>query len=299
MTTVGEDKEARAAEGQCASCGTAELDNITLEECDGCDLVKYCSSKCREDHREQHAEDCKKRSKDLHDKQLFAQPGSCCYGECPICFLPMPLDLKKSTFYSCCSKIICKGCDHANDMSTKQENCPFCREPLPDDEEKSRRRKMKRVKANDPVAMLEMGTTLYHEGNYDGAMKYLTKAAELGDVEAHYELGVVHEKGDGVEKDEEKAVYHYEKAAIGGHPYARNNLGCIEERNGRVDRAVKHWIISAKLGEIDSMKKLWGQYKQGHISKEELEATLRAHHAAIDAMKSPQREAAAAAGYGG
>ena len=62
-----------------------------------------------------------------------------------------------------------------------------------------------------------------------------------------------------------------------------------------MERAVKHWIISARLGEIDSMKALWGQYAQGNITKEDLEATLRTHQAAIDAMKSPQREAAQAA----
>ena len=44
----------------CANCGAAEVDDIKLEECDGCDLVKYCSDKCREEHREKHGEECKK-----------------------------------------------------------------------------------------------------------------------------------------------------------------------------------------------------------------------------------------------
>ena len=38
----------------------------------------------------------------------------------------------------------------------------------------------------------------------------------------------------------------------------------------------------------------WGVYKEGYITKEELEATLRTHQAAIDALKSPEREAAVA-----
>ena len=94
-----EDEEAvRAAENLCASCGIAALDNVTLDECDGCDLVKYCSDKCKEDHREQHAEECKNRAKELHDRKLFTQPNISCLGECPICFLPMPLDNEKTTF---------------------------------------------------------------------------------------------------------------------------------------------------------------------------------------------------------
>jgi hypothetical protein len=87
-------------------------------------------------------------------------------------------------------------------------------------------------------------------------------------------------------------------SAIGGDPSARFNLGNHEERSGRDDRAVKHWMISANLGHTDSMKSLWEHYKLGNIGKEDLEATLRTHQAAIDAMKSPQRETADAA-YGG
>ena len=56
-------------------------------------------------------------------------------------------------------------------------------------------------------------------------------------------------------------------------------------------RAVKHLIIAAKLGEEESMKKLWKYYPDGIISKTELDATLRAHQSAIDATKSSQRDA--------
>jgi len=298
-TAEGEAEAVRAAEDVCASCGIAEVDNIKLEECGGCDLVKYCGDKCKEDHLELHGEQCKRRAKDLRNKKLFRQPDSTHDGECPICFLPMPLDLTKTTYHHCCSKTICNGCDYANGISNKQKNCPFCREPLPDGDQKEyERRRMKRVKANDPVAMRELGAERYNEGDYDGAFEYLTKAAELEDADAHYQLGWMYMEGKGVEKDEEKAVYHYEIAAIGGHPTARYNLGCYEEKGGRFERAVKHWVISAKLGCKNSMKALWGHYKQGNISKEDLEATLRVHQAAIDAMKSPQRTAAQAA-FGG
>jgi len=159
-------------------------------------------------------------------------------------------------------------------------------------EEESKKRIMKRIKANDPAAMREMGTRRYEEGDCDTAVKYWIKAAELGDLVAHNQLGVMYMKGGGVEKDEEKAVYHLEKAAIGCHPYARHHLGCIEERNGNMHRAVKHFIINSSLGDEDSMKGLWWHYSKGNITKEDLDATLRTHHAAINEMKSPEREAA-------
>jgi len=102
----------------------------------------------------------------------------------------------------------------------------------------------------------------------------------------------MYHEGEGVEKDEEKAAYHWEKAAIGGHPIARYNLACIEEDNGNMERAVKHAIIAANLGMEESMKKLWKHYSLGNITKENLDSTLRTHQAAIDAMKSAQRDEA-------
>jgi TPR repeat protein len=164
---------------------------------------------------------------------------------------------------------------------------------VPDGEEDNKKRMMKRVKANDPAALVsKMGSIRYEEGDVDSAFEYWTKAAEVGDAAASHNLGCMYWKGEGVQKDKEKEVYHMEQAAIGGHPGARCNLGCYEYDNGNNERAVKHYIIAANLGYEKSMKMLWGYYKCGFITKEDLEATLRTHKAAIDAMKSPQREAA-------
>ena len=248
----------------------------------------------REENQEQKDEECKKRAEELHDNDdLFTQPDSSFLGECPLCFLPMPLDPEKYRFMPCCSNLICNGCDYAHEKSNGGDKCPFCREPEADVEE-NKKRVMKRIKANDPAAMSNMGMELFYEGNLDSAIKYWKKAAELGDAEAHVRLGYMYWKGEGVVKDEEKKVYHYEKAAIGGHPSARYNLGCHEHNNGNMDRAVKHFIINASLGDEDSMKGLWWHYSKGNITKEDLEATLRTHQAALDAMKSPEREAAEA-----
>ena len=60
----------------------------------------------------------------------------------------------------------------------------------------------------------------------------------------------------------------------------------------RFDRAVKHWIISAKLGDRMSVQWLKKCYKEGYVSKVDFATALRAHQAAVDAMKSPQRELA-------
>eukprot|EP00985_Skeletonema_marinoi_P032099 scaffold38277_cov204-Skeletonema_marinoi.AAC.3 len=78
-----------------------------------------------------------------------------------------------------------------------------------------------------------MGMSRLDEGNYKSASEYLSKAAELGDATAHYNLSVMYREGEGVEKDEKKELRHLEEAAIIGHPFARHILGVTEQRKGR------------------------------------------------------------------
>ena len=283
----------------CASCGAcfAGGDDIKLMDCGGCDLVRYCSDACQEDHRLEHEEECKKRAAELHEEILFKQPESRHYGDCPICSLPLPIDPKKSVLMSCCSKSICVGCCYAYKKrefeGRRQPKCPFCRTALPDTQEEWDGRLMKRIEANDPVAMSQMGTRRYEVGDNENAFDYWTRAASLSDVEAHYQVSVVYRIGHGVDKDMKRSLHHTEKAAIGGHPDARHSLGCLEAENGRMDRAVKHWIIAAKLGSDLSLENVKNAYRDGYISKEDFAAALRGHHAAIKATESDQREEAA------
>ena len=301
MSSGAEEEEAAADENVCANCGIAGVDNIKLEECHDCDLVRYCSDKCKEDHREQHSEECEKRADKLHEKRLFTQPDGTHLGECPICFLPMPLQKEKSAFASCCGQLICKGCGVFHMASNKHDivkasRCPFCRTPGTDKEEYEKRKK-ERIEANDPAVLSKKGEECFDEGDYDKALQYWTKAAELGNAEAHFKLGSIYMDGEGVEKDMGKAAYHWEKAAIGGHPNARYNLAIVEAKNDNTERAVKHLIIAANLGHDKSMKALLPSYKAGYITKEQYGATLRTHQAAVDATKSSQREAAERAGF--
>ena len=276
---------------RCASCGTAENDDIKLKKCTACHLVRYCSVKCQKEHWSQHKKECKK----LRDEILFKQPESSHLGDCPICCLPLPIDPSKSAFYTCCSKHICQGCHLVNQKRERDQRlqckCPFCRKALPKTMDESKKRLMKRIEVNDPVAMRNMGAFREMEGDYKAAFDYWTRAAAWGDAMAHYQLAGRYRKGLGVvEKDEKRALHHVEQAAIGGHPGARHNLGCMEERHGRIDRAVKHWIIATKLGYDESLNAVTDLYKAGLVKKEDFTAALRGYQAAINATKSPHRE---------
>ena len=184
-------------------------------------------------------------------------------------------------------KFICLGCDYANKKREMEQGleqkCAFCREPVPETEEKNYQNMTKRVEANDPVAIREMGKRHRFEGDYEGAFEYLTKAAELGDIDAHFNLSIMYRLGECVEKDMKKEIYHLEEAAIGGHPEARFNIAARDWNNGRYERAMKHWIISC-IGSVE-------EGVRSGIRKQR-ERALRGHQAAVDATKSEQREEA-------
>ncbi len=292
-----------AADEICASCGIAGDDDIKLKNCTACKLVKYCGVECQRNHRSQHKRACKKRAAELKDELLFKQSESTHLGDCPICLLPIPIAISEETLaysiYSCCSKVVCTGCGVANALRQIEERlpsrCPFCRSLAQSTDEKIDLNKtMKRVKVNDPLALHNMGMTSFDAGDYATALEYLEKAAELGHIESHFELSIAYDDGRGAERDIKKATYHAEQAAIGGHPNARHNLGMWEQYNGSMERAVKHFIIAANLGYDDSLQKLKEYYTQGVVSKADFAAALRAYQAALDATRSPQRDAAAA-----
>ena len=113
----------------CASCGISEIDDVKLTSCPNCDLVRYCSDECQDNHREKHESICKERAAELRDEILFRQPESSHLGDCPICMLPMPLDKEASLMQVCCGKLMCLGCFHAHAKHKKslELSCPFCR----------------------------------------------------------------------------------------------------------------------------------------------------------------------------
>eukprot|EP00985_Skeletonema_marinoi_P001882 scaffold765_cov66-Skeletonema_marinoi.AAC.2 len=211
--------------------------------------------------------------------------------------IPLSLDVTKSIKLNCCSKVICNGCNYANQVreieGRRHPKCPFCRKPIPDTDEECDKQMMKRLEANDPVAMLREGLKQYNKGEYQSAFEYFTRAAELGNADAHYRLSLLYRDGEGVEKDRGTVVHHLEEAAIRGHPDARHDIGCHEwNNNGSAERAVKHWIIAATQGDDGSIKFLINAFKVGLVSKDDLAVALRAHKAAVDATKSSQRDAA-------
>jgi len=53
---------------------------------------------------------------------------------------------------------------------------------------------------------------------------------------------------------------------------------------------MKHFLIAAKMGDDGSIEQLKQGYKQGRVSKADIELALRAHHEAVDSRNSQQRD---------
>jgi len=80
------------------------------------------------------------------------------------------------------------------------------------------------------------GYQSYLKGDYDAAYEEWLPLAELGDVEAQFNLGVLYDEGAGVAQDLAIAADWYQKAAEQGFIDAQANLGLMYYRGQGVPR---------------------------------------------------------------
>ena len=284
----------------CANCGKGEESAGDLKACTACKMVKYCNRDCQIAHRPQHKKACKKRAAELHDIKLFKQPPP--KGDCDICMLLLPSLATGSKYRACCGKRICSGCICAVKIRDGGVGlCPFCRTPTPTAKESIEQTK-KRVKVDDAAAIYNLGCC-YNNGmhglpqDHAKALELWHRAAELGyAIPSYYNIGCAYDpgNGNGVGRDEKKAVYFYELASMGGSIYARHNLGFIEFNAGNMERALKHYMIAAGGGYYDSLENIKQMYMDGDATKEDYTKALRVYQAYLVEIKSAQRDEAAA-----
>ena len=279
----------------CANCGKEGVDHNI---CNKCKMVKYCNASCKKKHRSKHKKKCERRVAELHDIELFKQPPL--KEDCLICMIPLPSLHTGSTYYICCGKEICSGCDHAISLlRDKEEKCPFCRTSVPSKDKVIIEMYKKRVEVGDAEAIFNLGCC-YSEGaygltrDYDKALELWQQAGELGIAGAHFNIGNAYYFSRGVERDEKKADHYYELAAMGGDAIARHNLGNAEFRAGNWDRAIKHWLIAAGDGYNGSVKSIQLLYTKGDAIKEDYTSALRAYQVYLEEVRSEQRNKAAA-----
>ena len=200
-------------------------------------------------------------------------------------------------YKECCGVVVCLACHFDADGF-----CPVCKEPDYSSYAELIKRLKARVEAHDAEAMTHLGR-YYVEGtrglqqDVQNGMKLLTRAAELGSIDACGSLGDVYNPklgSKGVEKDTKKCLHYYEVAAVGGHEQARKILGVFEYSKGNTRRSFKHLMISASSGQDRSLEMVKEGFLAGKITKDEYEMTMRAYKESQDEIKSDHRDRALA-----
>ena len=111
-----------------------------------------------------------------------------------------------------------------------------------------------------PEEQFEKGWLYYKDRNYTEAVKWFSKAAEQGDVNAQGMLGDCYNLGEGVSIDYQKAVKWWRKAAEQGDTDAQYSLGESYEYGEGVtkdyEEAVKWYRKAAKQGDEEAQQKL-------------------------------------------
>jgi hypothetical protein len=83
---------------------------------------------------------------------------------------------------------------------------------------------------------------------------------------------------------------------MNGSTNARYNLGIHEEKDGNLDRALKHHMIAIGCGDNDSLEQIKELYTNGqHAAKDDYMLALRSYQEYLSEIKSKQRDEAAAA----
>ena len=105
------------------------------------------------------------------------------------------------------------------------------------------------------------------EKDYEKAVEYYEKAAELENAAAQNNLGLCYENGHGVLQDYKEAVKWYRKAAEQGNTVAQYNLGHCYANGIGVPRdykeAVKWYRKAAEQGDTAAQNNLGGCYANG------------------------------------
>lgn len=119
---------------------------------------------------------------------------------------------------------------------------------------------------NDEAQSLQdKGYSLDSAGNYAEAMKYYQKAADLGNLWAQNNIGVLYEYGNGIKQNYAEAFKWYQKAADKGLALAQRNLGSLYENGTGVKlnytAAIKWYQKAADQGDDVAQYNLGSLYQ--------------------------------------
>ena len=158
-------------------------------------------------------------------------------------------------------------------MSHEQKSaCVLCRTKIPTSDEESLAQVMIWVEKEKPWAQVLLAS-MYLYGkcglskSYQRAKELYEVAAEQGEPNARFALGIMYETGKGVDQSIERANEYYETAARQGHGQAMFNIGNAYYNGRGVDlsftKASAFWKIGAEQGHVNAQGNMGNLHYSG------------------------------------
>lgn len=123
----------------------------------------------------------------------------------------------------------------------------------------------------------ETGRSAYDVGDFEKAMAVWAPAAESGDADSQFGMGLLYANGYGVPLDDAQALKWYMLAADQNHGQAQCNIAVMHANGWGVPmsetEAMKWYLLAAENGITDAQVNLGTMYQNGFsIEKNEVEA---------------------------
>lgn len=107
-----------------------------------------------------------------------------------------------------------------------------------------------------------LGKATLRAGNPGRAVEFFEQAAQKGNAEAMYFLGLLYAEGKGVAADPAKAMQWYRAAAEKGHAEAANNYAAAVAKSDPA-QAIQWYRKAAEGGDLRAMNNLGSAYAEG------------------------------------
>ena len=134
------------------------------------------------------------------------------------------------------------------------------------------------------LAQMAVGSYYYALNDCYEAIKWIGMAAELGNAEALFNMGVFYMEGMGCDQDMELSAKYFHRAARRRHPEAQFAYGDLLSQGWGVEqdekRALKWFLDAAENGHVEAMYRLGECYEQGIGTDVNLEAAKKWYDAA-------------------
>lgn len=134
------------------------------------------------------------------------------------------------------------------------------------------------------LGQMAVGSYYYALNDCYEAIKWIGMAAELGNAEALFNMGVFYMEGMGCDQDMELSAKYFHRAARRRHPEAQFAYGDLLSQGWGVEqdskRAIKWFSDAAENGHVEAMYRLGEIYEDGIGTEVDLKAAAKWYDAA-------------------